>query len=150
MNEKSSNVVYMQPESKDETREAADETKSGGKFGTARLALFTSVFAVVLMVIFFFALTQNMQGIAERVKRNENLGTELVGVQDRLSTVEATVAGFEDLDKRMKAAVVQGMLREVTGKTSFVLENMDDEERRQKVLRALELLQEVESEPPGN
>ena len=92
MAEAQKKVSSMGDYKKDEAAEMdamAQDVKTNADMG--KVAVFISFLAVILLVVFFFGLNQNISGLSEQVKALSGLEQEMAAMGDRVDGVEAFV-----------------------------------------------------------
>ena len=92
MAEAQKKVSSMDDYKKDEAAEMdamAQDAKTNTDMG--KVAVFISFLAVILLVVFFFGLNQNISGLSEQVKALSGLQQEMAAMGDRVDGVEAFV-----------------------------------------------------------
>lgn len=102
----------------------------------SKVALFVSLLAVVLLVVFFFGLNQNLKGMSANVD-------QLTG---RMSGLEEKVVALENLPHQSKMMVMGTMLQEMAQRAAYMSTQMETEAQNEKLVQAMELLQQVQTE----
>ncbi|WP_028586972.1 hypothetical protein [Desulfocurvus vexinensis] len=109
----------------------------------SKVALFVSLLAVVLLVVFFFGLNQNLKGVSATVEQLAMNTGELTG---RMDGIEGKVAELENLPEKSRMMVMGTMLQEMAQRAAYLGTQMQTEEQNEKLHRAMELLQQVQTE----
>lgn len=109
----------------------------------SKVALFVSLLAVVLLVVFFFGLNQNLKGVSATVEQLAVSTGELTG---RMDGIEGKVAELENLPEKSRMMVMGTMLQEMAQRAAYLGTQMQTEEQNEKLHRAMELLQQVQTE----
>ena len=109
----------------------------------SKVALFVSLLAVVLLVVFFFGLNQNLKGVSATVEQLAVSTGELTG---RMDGIEGKVAELENLPEKSRMMVMGTMLQEMAQRAAYLGTQMQTEEQNEKLHRAMELLQPVQTE----
>lgn len=102
----------------------------------SKVALFVSLLSVVLLVVFFFGLNQNLKGMSANV---DNLSGRMTGIEDK-------VVALENLPHQSKMMVMGTMLQEMAQRAAFMSTQMETEAQNEKLVQAMELLQQVQTE----
>ncbi|MFP4657346.1 MAG: hypothetical protein ACLFMP_01520 [Desulfonatronovibrionaceae bacterium] len=112
----------------------------------SKVAIVISILSVLLLVVFFFSMNQNLEGLSGKVE-------EMSGVQDQIQSIDNKVTGFEeeidglrDLPQTTHNLVLAGSLQETAQQISAINSQLNSEEQSTKLTQAMELLQEVEGE----
>lgn len=115
-----------------------------------RAALFIALVSVLLVVIFFFAISQNLRGLAEeitlageRAAQVEALSTELTAQRDGLAQLSGRMAALEENTRREFMAA---QLAELSQRVAYLSMNMDTEEQTKELMQAWDLLNKVQAE----
>jgi len=109
----------------------------------SKVALFVSLLAVVLLVVFFFGLNQNLKGVSATVEQLAVSSGDLAG---RVDSVEGKLAELENLPEKSRMMVMGTMLQEMAQRTAYLGTQMQTQEQNEKLHRAMELLQQVQTE----
>lgn len=123
----------------DEAREAAvapEESKAKTRKDMSRMALVVSLLAVVLLVVFFFGLNQNMAGISGQVKGVGELKAEVATLNKRVATLEG-------LPKEVRNLLYFNMVSEMATTASFIEARTDDPELKKKLEAVKNQLKEI-------
>lgn len=90
--------------------------KSGADMG--KVAIFISLLSVLLLVVFYFGLHQNLATLSEEVHALSTLRQEVSNVNDRVSTVASNVSAVEKSVDGLGAgmATLEGNLVKVEGR----------------------------------
>jgi hypothetical protein len=129
-------VTPLRPEAA--RKEAAPEARSGSGRDLARIAIFISVLAVILLTVFFFGLNKSISGLSEEVRA-------LGAVRERLAGVEERVTALEDLPRQTRRMVLSGMLQEMSQRAAYVHSQLQDAEGKAQMATAMESLSEVQT-----
>ncbi|NEP77078.1 MAG: hypothetical protein F6K39_02180 [Okeania sp. SIO3B3] len=160
------NVTPIQDYKTDEaTQEAiAQEVMSSAGNDMGKVAIYISLLSVVLLMVFYFGLSQNITKLGEEVEALAGLrqdvsamGTRLDGVSSRLrttdqavdalngkmGTMETRVVELEKLPAKTRKMVIVNDLNAIGGKLGFIGGQLDAGqaaklEQAQKLLKALE------------
>lgn len=119
--------------------------------GTARrdmskMALFASLLAVILLLGFYMHLNQNIKNLTQQVQDLALIKTAVSSLDLKMNTMESKVADLETLPGKTRAALLGSILDEMTQKTSYMSQQLDSDEQRDKLMKAKELMQQVQTE----
>lgn len=109
----------------------------------SKVALFVSILSVVLLVVFFFGLNQNLKGVSSTV---EQLSVSSSDLTSRIAGVEDKLVALESLPHKSKMMVMSTMLQEMAQRAAFLSTQMDTPEQNDKLQSAMELLQQVQTQ----
>lgn len=118
--------------------------KTGRDIG--KVALFVSILSVVLLVVFFFGLNQNLTGLSARVDSLITIKDDVNALGTRVGTVEDRIVALEGLPKKAKQMVMGTMLQEMAQRADYLGSQMETDEQTAKLKQAMELLQQVQTE----
>ncbi|MGE4265789.1 MAG: hypothetical protein AB7E46_15095 [Desulfovibrio sp.] len=114
-----------------------------------KVALFVSLLAVLLVVIFFFGLNQNISGVSAQVKELSKVTGQLEDMNGKLATLEEHVAAFDALPQKARRMVYATMLQELSQRVGSLSATADTEEQVAKLTNAMQLIQEVQAQYDG-
>lgn len=121
------------------TNESYDKTSRD----MGKVALFVAILSVVLLVVFFFGLNQNLKGVSARVDGVAAINSDLTS---RMVNVEDKIVALEKLPHKSKMMVMGTMLQDMAQRAAYLGSQMDTEGQSEKLQRAMELLQQVQTE----
>jgi len=127
------------PEQPPRVAEAVDKTSRD----MGKVALFVAILAVVLLVVFFFGLNQNLNGLSARVDGLVVLKNDVDALGGRMNVVEERL---ETLPVKAKKMVMGTMLQEMAQRAAYLSTQMDGADQNERLHRAMELLQQVQVE----
>ncbi|SKA78791.1 hypothetical protein [Desulfobaculum bizertense] len=104
-----------------------------------KVALIVSILSVVLLVVFFFGLNQNLTSLNQQV-------SVIPGIQNQIATMETDLATLKDLPSQTRRMVVGTMLDEMAQKANFLGGQMEDEAQAAKLQEAMKLIQGVQAD----
>ena len=117
-----------------------------------KVAIFISLLAVLLLVVFFFGLNQNITSLSQEVKslgsiRDEvrALGGELAGVSNEVNVMSGKVAELEKLPARTRNMIIGNDLDAMAKKLSYIGGQMEGD-NAEKVIQARKLLDELQGD----
>lgn len=122
--------------------EAVDKTSRD----MGKVALFVAILAVVLLVVFFFGLNQNLNGLSARVDNLVVLKNDVDALGGRVNVVEDRLVALEGLPLKAKKMVMGTMLQEMAQRAAYLSTQMDGENQNERLVQAMELLQQVQAE----
>jgi hypothetical protein len=112
----------------------------------SKMALFASLAAVILLLGFYFNLNQNIKQLTQQVQDLSVIKTAVSSLDTKVGTMESKVADLETLPARTRAALMSSILQEMTQKTSYMSTQLDSPEQQDKLMKAKELIQQVQTE----
>lgn len=112
----------------------------------SKAALFASIAAVVLLLGFYFHLNQNIKHLTQQVHDLSTLKSSVTTLDTKVGTMESKVADLETLPAKTRAALMSSILHEMTEKTSYMSTQLESVEQQEKLMRAKELIQQVQTE----
>ncbi len=118
-------TVHTDPQAQEETRR-----------DMSKVALFVSILSVVLLVVFFFGLNQNLKGVSGTV---DQLSGRMNGIEDK-------IVALENLPQKSRMMVMGTMLQEMAQRAAYMSTQMETPEQNEKLHQAMELLQQVQTE----
>ena len=140
------------------TRSTAPKTESAYVAGTpetsatpprrdlSKMALFASLAAVILLLGFYFNLNQNIKHLTQQVQDLAAIKTTVATLDTKVGTMESKVADLETLPAKTRAALMSSILDEMTQKTSYMSSQLQSPEQQDKLMKAKELIQQVQTE----
>lgn len=112
----------------------------------SKMALFASLLAVILLLGFYMHLNQNIKNLTQQVQDLALIKTAVSSLDLKMGTMESKVADLETLPGKTRAALLGSILDEMTQKTSYMSQQLDSDEQRDKLMKAKELMQQVQTE----
>ena len=122
----------------------AEESMSKTYRDMGKVALFVSLLSVLLVVIFFFGLNQNITGVSAKVKELTAVSGQMEQVNGKLAALEERVATFDALPQKAKRMMYATMLQELAQRVAYLSATADTEEQVTKLTNAMQLIQEVQ------
>ena len=119
---------------------------AGARRDMSRMALFASVAVVILLLGFYFHLNQNIKTLTQQVQDLSLIKTAVSSLDTKISTMESKVADLETLPAKTRATLMSSILQEMSQKTSYMSTQLESEEQKDKLMRAKELIQQVQAE----
>lgn len=112
----------------------------------SKMALFASLAAVILLLGFYFNLNQNIKQLTQQVQDLSVIKTTVSSLDAKVGTMESKVAELETLPAKTRAALMSSILQEMTQKTSYMSTQLQSPEQQEKLMKAKELIQQVQTE----
>ncbi|SFK10325.1 hypothetical protein SAMN04488082_11438 [Desulfomicrobium apsheronum] len=112
----------------------------------SKIALFASLAAVILLLGFYFNLNQNIKQLTMQVQDLAVIKTTVSSLDTKVGTMESKVAELETLPSKTRAALMSSILQEMTQKTSYMSTQLQSPEQQEKLMKAKELIQQVQTE----
>jgi outer membrane murein-binding lipoprotein Lpp len=112
----------------------------------SKIALFASLAAVILLLGFYFNLNQNIKQLTMQVQDLSVIKTTVSSLDTKVGTMESKVAELETLPSKTRAALMSSILQEMTQKTSYMSTQLQSPEQQEKLMKAKELIQQVQTE----
>lgn len=129
-----------------ETEDAIADAPAGARRDMSKMALFASLAAVILLLGFYFHLSQNIKDLTQQVRDLSLIKTAVSSLDIKMNTMESKVADLETLPAKTRAALMSSILQEMTQKTSYMSTQLESEEQQDKLMKAKELIQQVQTE----
>jgi outer membrane murein-binding lipoprotein Lpp len=111
-----------------------------------KIALFASLVAVILLLGFYFNLNQNIKHLTTQVQDLASIKTSVATLDTKVGTMESKVADLETLPAKTRAALMSSILDEMSQKTSYMSSQLPSPEQQDKLMKAKELIQQVQTE----
>jgi len=112
----------------------------------SKVALFASLLAVILLLGFYFNLNQNLKNLTREVQDLAVIKTTVANLDTKVGTMESKVADLETLPAKTRAALMSSILEEMSQKTSYMSTQLQTPEQQDKLMKAKELIQQVQTE----
>ena len=123
-----------------------ESSLGGPRRDLGKVALFVSLASMILVVIFFFGLNQNISGLNREVGKVSDMNEKLADLNVRFATVEQKMSAIDAVPAEVKRALVTGMLGDLAQRTGRLAGELDSAEQTAKLNQAVQLLQEVQQE----
>ena len=111
-----------------------------------KVAMIISILAVLLLVVFFFGLNQNVAGLEARVNKLTKLEGHVQALDTKMGTMEEKIAALENLPQKTKNMLLSNISQEMSQKAAYLSSQVGSEEQSTKLMQAKELLQQVQTE----
>ena len=112
----------------------------------SRIALFFSAAAIILLLGFFLHLNRNLKALTMQVQDLSAIKSTVTTLDTKIGTMETKVADLEALPAKTRAALLSSILQEMSQKTSYMSTQLESPEQQDKLMRAKELIQQVQTE----
>jgi hypothetical protein len=112
----------------------------------SKIALFASLVAVILLLGFYMHLNQNIKSLTQQVQDLASIKTSVATLDTKVGTMESRVADLETLPAKTRAALMSSILEEMGQKTSYMSTQLQSPEQQDKLMKAKELIQQVQTE----
>ena len=123
---------------------AAEDIKARTERDLGKVAIFVSILSVILLIVFYFGLNQNVTGLTEEVKQVGAIQQEVAGMQGRMGEMEARMQTLETLPAKARKMVISTMIMEMAQRAAYLSTQMDTEEQVDKLTQAMDLMQQVQ------
>lgn len=124
----------------------AEDIKARTERDMGKVAIFVSILSVILLIVFYFGLNQNVTGLTEEVKQVAVIQEQVTGMQGRMGEMEARVQAMENLPAKAKKMVMSTMIMEMAQRAAYLSTQVDTEEQADKLNQAIDLLQQVQTD----
>lgn len=106
------------------------------------------IFLVVLIVLFGFyvRLNQSINTLTQQVHELSTVKTTISTMDAKISTMETRINDLETLPSKTRAALLSSILQEMSQKTSYMSTQLETPEQQEKLMRAQELIQQVQTD----
>lgn len=135
-------ATYVQEDSSPESSPAPQTPRRD----MSKMALFASLVAVILLLGFYFNLNQNIKQLTMQVQDLAAIKTTVSTLDTKVGTMESKVADLETLPAKTRATLMSSILQEMTQKTSYMSTQLESPEQQEKLMKAKELIQQVQTE----
>lgn len=112
----------------------------------SKIALFASLAAVILLLGFYVHLNQNIKNLTQQVQDLSSIKTTVSTLDTKIGTMESKVADLETLPAKTRATLMSSILQEMSQKTSYMSTQLESPEQQDKLMKAKELIQQVQTE----
>lgn len=109
-----------------------------------KIAVIISIMAVVLLVVFFYGLNQNLTSLTTEVKDLQTVRGEVATLNDQMSTVDDRLVELEKMPMRTRHIIMDGIIEEMNQKAGYLGQQLSEEEQA-KLAKVQELLKDVQS-----
>ena len=109
-----------------------------------KVAIIISFMAVVLLVVFFYGLNQNLTSLTAEVKDLQGVRGEVEALNSQMDVVDGRLVELEKLPLKTRHIIMDGIIEEMNQKASYVGAQLGEEEQA-KLAKVQELLKDVQS-----
>lgn len=111
-----------------------------------KLPFFLALILFLALLGFYVHLNQNIQALTQQVQDLSTIKTNVSTLDTKIATMETRVADLETLPAQTRAALLSSILQEMSQKTSYMSTQVESPEQQDKLMRAKELMQQVQTE----
>lgn len=111
-----------------------------------KIALFIFVAALIVLLGFYVHLNQNIRALTQQVHDLSTIKTTVSTLDTKISTMDTRVSDLETLPAKTRAALLSSILQEMSQKTSYMSTQLETPEQQEKLMRAKELIQQVQTD----
>ncbi|NDV27320.1 hypothetical protein [Desulfovibrio sp. JC010] len=109
-----------------------------------KVAIIISFMAVVLLVVFFYGLNQNLTSLTAEVKDLQTVRGEVEALNTQMTVVDGRLVELEKLPTKTRHIIMDGIIEEMNQKAAYVGAQLSEEEQA-KLAKVQELLKDVQS-----
>lgn len=124
----------------------AEEIKARTNSDLGKVALFISLLAVILLIVFFFGMNQNMTGLTDEVQDIPEMKEQIATMGERMNAMETEMTALQELPQEARRMMVRSMLQEMAQRVGYMSIEVENEQQSAKLNQAMELLQEVQTD----
>ncbi|OEU69008.1 MAG: hypothetical protein BA863_09465 [Desulfovibrio sp. S3730MH75] len=108
-----------------------------------KVAVIISFMAIVLLVVFFYGLNQNLSSLTTEVKDLQGVRGEVATLNTQMATVDTRLVELEKLPMKTRHIIMDGMIEEMNQKAGYISQQLTPEEQA-KLAQVQELLKDVQ------
>ncbi|MFW5498460.1 MULTISPECIES: hypothetical protein [unclassified Maridesulfovibrio] len=109
-----------------------------------KVAIIISFMAVVLLVVFFYGLNQNLTSLTAEVKDLQTVRGDVEALNSQMAVVDGRLVELEKLPTKTRHIIMDGIIEEMNQKAAYVGAQLSEEEQA-KLAKVQELLKDVQS-----
>lgn len=109
-----------------------------------KVAIIISFMAVVLLVVFFYGLNQNLSNLTSEVKDLQSVRGEVAALNTQMEVVDGRIVELEKLPTKTRHIIMDGIIEEMNQKAAYVGAQLSEAEQA-KLAQVQELLKDVQS-----
>ncbi|SDL15672.1 hypothetical protein SAMN05660337_2286 [Maridesulfovibrio ferrireducens] len=109
-----------------------------------KVAVIISFMAIVLLVVFFYGLNQNLSNLTTEVKDLQGVRGQVETLNTQMATVDSRIVELEKLPLKTRHIIMDGMIEEMNQKAGYISQQLTPEEQA-KLAQVQELLKDVQS-----
>jgi len=128
------------------TNSEAEEGMAKANRDMSKVAIFLSIVSILLMVVFFFGLNQNVKGLSTQAKLIPAMQDNMVLMNKNMESMDTRLLAVEELPARARNIIMGAMLEEMAGSTGYLQTQIDDPAAAEKLQAAAELLRQVQAD----
>lgn len=110
-----------------------------------KVAIAISLLSVVLLVVFFFGLNQNITGLSKEVQSLGGLKGEVASLKTSMFQMDSRLVELEKLPSKTRNLIIDQNLQEMASKTQYLSGQVEDKASGEKLLQVQKLLKEVQA-----
>jgi len=130
----------------DNKQQFAKDIIANSRKDMGKVAMIISILCVLLLVVFFFGLNQNISGLSAKVEELSSLKGDVQSLDSKVLSMEQKIATLENLPQMTKNMLLSNILQEMSQKAAYLSSQVSTEEQSEKLMQAKELLQQVQAE----
>lgn len=111
----------------------------GASKDMSKMALIVSLLSFVLLVVLFFGLNRNIEGLTTEV-------SALSGLRGEVEKIDARLLKLEDMPKQMKRMVMYNMSNDMAIDTAYLEAQVQDEAQKAKLQQIQQLIGEFKED----
>ncbi|MFW5487627.1 MAG: hypothetical protein ACNI3A_04280 [Desulfovibrio sp.] len=146
---------YSQSKEAESKAMAEEEGMATGR-DMSKVSLIISILSVVLVVVLFFGLNQNLDGLGKEVKVLSGLKGEVTTMKTQVGEIEGQVVGLTgsvdtmeqqlaQMPVAMQRAIITDAINDATNKLGYIGSQLD-KTQADKLAKAMSLLQQVRTD----
>lgn len=141
-------------------RDLTDEIKAKSQRDMGKIALFMSILALLVMVVLFFGLNQNISGLSQKVDQVAELPDQVATLSDKVDAVNGATASLdsrvtgiesqmdelEKLPQMARRAVLANILNELSQNAEYLSGRVETPEQAERLRQAAGIIQGIQEE----
>ncbi|MDK2956170.1 MAG: hypothetical protein PWQ57_1666 [Desulfovibrionales bacterium] len=127
------------------TEESIQDVGKASPRDMGKAAIIIAILSVVLLVIFFFGLNQNLAGLTKQVAKLSSLEGEVARIDETVTAVDARMTELEKLPQKTRNMMIDQSLDELSNRLNYMSGYLGDEESSDKLYQAMQLLKQVQA-----
>lgn len=142
--EKVHNLEDYQKKSEVTPDNFADGITDNAPKDMGKIAIIVSIMAIVLLVVFFYGLNQNLVNLTSEVKDLQSVRGEVATLNTQMTTVDSRLGELEKMPQRTRNIIMDGIIEEMNQKAGYISQQVSDQDQA-KLAKVQELLKDVQS-----
>jgi len=148
------------PQEEEQEHDAATHEAAPARRDIGKAAVFISILAVLLLVVFFYALNRNIAGLASQVEELSALQTQVTQMDESIGAIQGNISGIEGdiaaMQEKMaildavpditRRTMLRSMLQDLSQRVAFIAEETDSAEQAAKIKAAQVLLDQAQAD----